>query len=215
MKKQSYLDKIDNYLSFKTQSETSLIFAGSFILIAFLSYLILFDPSEEYSNEAQDRYNQITAKLDATQAYINSISKNGDDNYEIKQQQNKLAKTKEDLEEAKKVNDYFDNKLHELSYLLFNEQNWADFLSSLTQKAKQYNVKIDKIENNTNQLAYQKPQEVVKIVMTLQGNFKDILEYINSIEESKLVIDINYIDIKTQGYKLAGEIHISVWGMKY
>lgn len=215
MKKQSYLDKIDNYLSFKTQSETSLIFAGSFVLIAFLSYLMLFDPSEQYNNEAQDRYNQITAKLDATQAYINSISKNGDDNYEIKQQQNRLAKTKESLEEAKKVNDYFDNKLHELSYLLFNEQNWADFLNSLTQKAKQYNIKIDKIENNTNQLAYQKPQEVVKIIMTLQGDFKNILEYINSIEESKLVIDINYIDIKTQGYKLASEIHISVWGMKY
>jgi len=47
-----------------------------------------------------------------------------------------------------------------------------------------------------------------------KGNFKNIMKFINAIEESKLVVDIYEINLESKS-GLNGYINIAVWGMKY
>ena len=120
-----------------------------------------------------------------------SVTVNGDVNFKIKEQQNRLNGLNKELETAKFTNQYFDNKLKEISYLLFNEQNWAKFLDSLAFLANKNSVKITKISNEFKNPTPQKIEQVLDIKIDLEGNFKNIVGYINSIEESDLVVDVN------------------------
>ncbi|MBF6675159.1 hypothetical protein CSPB13538_07600, partial [Campylobacter sp. RM13538] len=75
--------------------------------------------------------------------------------------------------------------------------------------------KIQKIKNEFKILTPQKIQQALNISIDLEGKFDNILEFINSIEESKLIVDIHKMDIVATQNSLIGKIDISVWGVKY
>ena len=60
-----------------------------------------------------------------------------------------------------------------------------------------------------------KIEQILDINVSVDGNYKDIIGYINAIEESKLVVDVNGIDINSTNGKLKGNMGIYIWGMKY
>ncbi len=52
--------------------------------------------------------------------------------------------------------------------------------------------------------------------MDIEGKFNNVLKYINDIEESVVVVDVNGLDINaTKDSKVGGKLKISVWGMEY
>jgi len=62
---------------------------------------------------------------------------------------------------------------------------------------------------------FQKIEQILNIDITCLGNFKDMLSYINGLEESKLVVDLHKMDINSTQKDLGAKLSISVWGMKY
>ncbi|ASM38535.1 MAG: type 4a pilus biogenesis protein PilO [Campylobacter sputorum] len=215
MNKISYIDKIDDYFSLKTKNETSLIFMGVFLIVAFIFYILLFDPSIYEIEDAQKNYNTTYKNLTNTNQYLKSVSQNNDDNFLVNQKISALNNSKQNLQSIKDANKYFDDKLTKLSYLLFNEQNWAIFLNTITNLANENSIKIQKIKNEFKMLTPQKIEQALNISIDLEGKFDNILEFINSIEESKLIVDIHKMDIVATQNNLSGKIDISVWGVKY
>lgn len=215
MNKISYIDKIDDYFSLKTKNETSLIFMGVFLIVAFIFYILLFDPSIYEIEDAQKNYNTTYKNLTNTNQYLQSVSQNNDDNFLVNQKISALNNSKQNLQSIKDANKYFDDKLTKLSYLLFNEQNWAIFLNTITNLANENSIKIQKIKNEFKMLTPQKIEQALNISIDLEGKFDNILEFINSIEESKLIVDIHKMDIVATQNNLSGKIDISVWGVKY
>ncbi|ASM36836.1 type 4a pilus biogenesis protein PilO [Campylobacter sputorum] len=215
MNKISYIDKIDDYFSLKTKNETSLIFMGVFLIVAFIFYILLFDPSIYEIEDAQKNYNATYKNLTNTNQYLKSVSQNNDDNFLVNQKISALNNSKQNLQSIKDANKYFDDKLTKLSYLLFNEQNWAIFLNTITNLANENSIKIQKIKNEFKMLTPQKIEQALNISIDLEGKFDNILEFINSIEKSKLIVDIHKMDIVATQNNLSGKIDISVWGVKY
>ncbi|WP_172201179.1 type 4a pilus biogenesis protein PilO [Campylobacter sp. RM16188] len=210
MKKDSTLVKIDNYFDSKKSSEVSMILLGVLVLVGYLTYALSWDPAQDFYDTTAREHQDITSKLYQTNNYLatNNTSK-------VQEQQAKLNALKDNLETAKFTNQYFDNKLKELSYLLFNEQNWAKFLDSLAFLADKNDIKIVKIANEFKNPTPQKIEQVLDIKIDFEGGFKNIVGYINSIEESDLVVDVNSMDINSTKKDLIGNIGIYVWGMKY
>ncbi|QKF92276.1 type 4a pilus biogenesis protein PilO [Campylobacter sp. CCUG 57310] len=210
MKKDNTLVKIDNYFDSKKGSEVSMILLGVLVLVGYLTYVLSWDPAQDFYDATAREHQDITSKLYQTNNYLatNNTSK-------VQEQQTKLNVLKDNLETAKFTNQYFDNKLKELSYLLFNEQNWAKFLDSLAFLADKNDIKIVKIANEFKNPTPQKIEQVLDIKIDFEGSFKNIVGYINSIEESDLVVDVNSMDINSTKKDLIGNIGIYVWGMKY
>ena len=146
---------------------------------------------------------------------MSTVSQGDDRNFMINKKQNELLQQQNKLADAQNMNQYFDNKLKELSYLIFNEQSWADFLDNLAFLANKNNVKITKIINTFKEPNAQKIEQVLDVNISVDGDYRDIVSYINAIEESKLVVDVNNIDINSTNGKLKGNMGIYIWGMKY
>lgn len=215
MNKTSYIDKIDNYFSLKTKNETTIIFLGTFCIIAFIFYTLFFDSSILAIDNAKTNYNTTKTKLMTTEDYLKNATRENDDIFLINQKIAEINTLKENLKNLQEANKYFDDKLTELSYLLFNEQNWAIFLNKITTLADLNKIKIKEIKNEFKVLTPQKIEQVLNISIDLEGNFDNILEFINSIEESKLIVDIHKMNIVAIQNTLSGKIDISVWGVKY
>lgn len=209
-----FLEKIDSYFEGKKNSETYLIFAMVFTVILFFFYSFIFPITDKNLNQTLRSTKEIESKLREEQAYLNSVSKENDATFYIKQLKSEIESSKLRLEKTLYINSYIDNKLKELSYLLFNEKNWANFLHSITQYAQMYSVHIKVIENKINEPSMQKIEQILVLKVDFSGSFTNIIKFMNALEESELVVDIS--EFHWTGKKdIEGQFTISVWGMKY
>ncbi len=219
MRNDNIFTKIDNYFDNKKPSEVSVMLLASLILSGVVIYYAITPYAQEYHDNAMSENSSVTTKLNEVNNKLDSLSlnndRNNDRNFKINQEKNSIKQLQIKLADTQKMNQYFDDKLKELSYLIFSEQSWADFLDNLALLANKNNVKITKISNTFKEPSAEKIEQMLDINISVDGGFKDIVGYINAIEESKLVVDVSNIDINSTNGKLKGNLGVYVWGMKY
>ncbi|MBL0687331.1 MAG: type 4a pilus biogenesis protein PilO [Sulfurospirillum sp.] len=207
-------DKIDSYLKNKKSNEQYLIFLMIFIVIGFLIYSFLFPVTKKMVIKTENSQKSIKLKLEHEKIYLNSITKNGDKQFILKKIDGEVNKLKIVFSDKQFANTYIDTKLKELSYLLFNDKNWARFLNSIAFIGEKYDVEIELINNNFFVSSLQEIKQVLTVKINFNGEFKNILKFINELEESDLVVDINNLNLKSSN-TIIGTLDIAVWGMKY
>ena len=219
MRNDNIFTKIDNYFDNKKPSEVSVMLLASLILSGVVIYYAITPYAQEYHDNAMSENSSVTTKLNEVNGRLDEVSlnndRNSDRNFKINQEKNDIRQLQIKLADTQKMNQYFDDKLKELSYLIFSEQSWADFLDNLALLANKNNVKITKISNTFKEPSAEKIEQMLDINISVDGGFKDIVGYINAIEESKLVVDVSNIDINSTNEKLNGNLGVYVWGMKY
>lgn len=214
MIKISLLDQIDSYLKNKKKNEIYLIYMAIFALIAMVSYEYIYPQTLRTLNLAKKDDQNIKTQIANERNYIDSKTQNGDKFYYV----NLLKKEVEDLkilhQKTQLANEYVDEKLKDLSYLLYNDENWANFIDNIAFLATKYDIEINFIETKFHKLNFQKVDRAMDIEVDASGTFNNILNFINSIEESELVIDVREINLVGDKY-INCKINIAVWGMKY
>ena len=114
---------------------------------------------------------------------------------------------------------YIDGKLKDISKLTYNEENWATFMDSLSTIAENNNIKIYAIHSDRRAPSVEqnfKPEALLDIDVKFEGAFPNVLRYINLIEQSEMIVDVNKMDINaTKNGKIGGSIGISIWGVNY
>ena len=183
-------DKIDNYLKDKKGSETSILFFLLFVIVGFLSYSYIYPITDAKLKQTSRLAKDMDKKLLDETSYIRSISKDIDEAFVIKKVKQDIETSKLLLEKTTFTNAYVDNKLKELSYLLFNDENWAKFLNSITRLAQEYNIDIKLIENKINEPSIQKIEQILNLKVDFNGHFTNSVKFINALEESELVVDV-------------------------
>ncbi len=214
MEKLSLFDKIDNFLKNKKSSELSLLFVMVFIIIGFLIYSTIFPITDRMLIQSKRDYKHIEDKLNEEKRYLASVTRNGDKNFAINQIASDIKKKKRLLANAKHLNTYIDKKLKELSFILYNDTNWARFLNAITFKAQKYDIKIKLLSNQFFEPDFQKIEQVLNVQIEFSGEFKDILKFINTLEESELVIDIDKLNIQSSNM-IDIKLNIAAWGVRY
>ncbi len=213
MRKKSLMEKIDEFMLSKKSSEQNIIYLSIFLVFFVLSYQYLFPYTEKMLKQAEGEKKNIQAKINDDKNFIASITVNGDKEFFLKELRREIETLKQKFENVKHKNDYLDFQIHTLSNLLYNEKNWAKFLDSIAAKAKKSGVDIDFISNefvkNSNSFGH-----VLEIEIGCNGEFKNIISFINSIEQSELVVDIYGMDLTSKA-NIQTNLKVSVWGINY
>ncbi len=212
---ENILERIDNSFKDKKPSEILMIYVAIAAVFGFISYQFIYPVTDARLKRTQKELNSLKTKLRAEINYLKSKTVNNDPEYYVKKLKADIKNLNKNLEKTKYENDYVDNKLRELSYLLFNDENWAKFLDNISYLAKKYNVRINYIKNRFNDINIQKVEEVLEVNIDARGKFNNIMNFINSLEESKLVVDIHNLHLEGKKEYVNATLKISVWGMKY
>ena len=217
MRKESIFDKIDNYFGAKSDSEASTVMGVVALAIGGLLMFAFFSDTKEYKEKQESRLQTAITNLNSAQDRLNTQSGGTQDHeFTLKQKNNELRKEENKLADLRNINAHLDAKLRDSASVTFNQERWAAFLDNLSKNAETDNVKIYSIESEQKSIQGNEPQEVLKVTMDIEGKFNNVLKYINDIEESVVVVDVNGLDINaTKDSKVGGKLKISVWGMEY
>lgn len=211
MQRENYSEKIDNYFKDKKNSDKYVIYLAVGLILAALIYLLMYDEAEQYFNQNNNQFLQTQSKLTKRTNELTTLKRENKVNrlqVDIKQQNTRL-------EELVYKDNYIKDKLTQLSYLLYNKKNWANFLDNLSKNAQSYKLEVDEISNKINEAKKYTIEKVLNVKMVLKGSFQNLIKFINSIEEQDLVVDVHKLDILKDKNDVNTSLEIAVWGMKY
>jgi len=210
LNKKDIFSQIDAFFYAKKSSEVSMFYLIAALLIGYVVYQFVYFQTDKQLTDTENKIMQLKQK------------RNAERNYLAQNTPQKLASLQKIVKQKKQAFDdtlykisYVDNTLTELSYLLFDDENWAKFVDNISALAKKYHVEIKEIGNKFYNPTFQKITHVVEIDVVSRAKFTNLMKFINAIEESPLVIDINGIEMEKPDEKLLSSFKIAVWGMKY
>ena len=205
---ESYLKQIDNAFNEKTKKDIYMIYIMIFGAIFAFSYLLYWESSELSFNQMKDRITKINQKINQDNSYLknNPEAKIARLDADIK-----LAKIQ--LIEYKDNNSFIRAKIEAISSLIYDEPTWGEYLHSISKNAKKNNIKLITF---TNKFIQNKKSfgHVLDISIKTTGKYINTLNFINSLEQSPLVVDIHSLSIKAED-SLNTDLNISVWGITY
>ena len=203
-------DKIDAFFAEKKPSEASLLYFGAALFVGFLVYQFIFLETDKNLKITESQLSSVKKKVDEERRYLSLNTP-----ARLQQLKNDVEAKYAEYDDANYKISYVDNTLTELSYLLFDDENWASFVDDISRLAKKYKVEIQEIANKFYEPTFQKITHVVEIDIKSKSNFSNMVKFLNEIEESQMVIDVHQIEITKPDDKLEGHFKIAVWGMKY
>ncbi len=210
------LEALDAYFEPKKESEKWLIILGIAGLIAYMAYAYLLPYTEDMYKKSERVKKSIEKSISDHTTYLNSITVNGDREYYVKKFSKDIANKKKSIVLLQNEIKFVDQNINKLSDMLFNQKSWSNFLNSITDKAAIQNVEIEYIKNkyvdNNGSFGH-----VLEISVGCHGSYKDIVKFMNELEQNVLVTDIYGTDMKLDknSSHILSDINISVWGINH
>ena len=205
---EDFLHQIDSAFKDKTQKDIYMTYIMIFAGIFAFSYLLFWESSFEDFERKQKQINSLETKIQSDKIYlkVNPQSK-------ILKLENEIKKANADIVVSKDNNTYIKNKIEAISELIYDERAWGEYLHSISKNARKHNIKLIHFTNefSTDSSSF---GHILDISVKSTGNYKNTLKFINSLEQSNLVVDIHGMDIKAAD-KLSSDLTISVWGITY
>jgi Tfp pilus assembly protein PilO len=202
------LQRIDNFFKGKSQKDVYVVYA-MIVIVSFSLAYPFYDLSMNEFETKKKEVREITAKIESDKLYlqVNTEAKVAMLVQQIKGLEVELANQKE-------KNSYIKEKIETISALIYDERAWGEYLNSISINAKKHDIKIISLANS-----YSKNEEsafghVLDIALEVKGNYLNTVKFINSLEQSELVVDIHDFSIKAQD-ALNTSLDISVWGITY
>ncbi len=202
--------QVDDYFSKQSSTNQKLLYGVGALVAGYIAWSLVSPITQSALDETKRSLKSMQQKLKKTNEYLASHS------------DAKLRKLKQTIAAKKRQYDnviykisYVDNKLNELNYLLFNDESWANFVDKISELGKKYSVDIKEINNRFYDPSFKKISHVVEVDVKSKAKVKDMIKFLNAIEESQLVIDVNNIKMQKPGEGIESEFKIAVWGMKY
>jgi len=212
----SFLNSLDNAFKDKGENEKWMMIGLVVLVIGYLSYSLFLPYAEEKKNSSENTKKSLQKSIAEHKQYISSITVNGDRNFYVNKYTADISNLEKNILQSNEDINFISSQLDELSPLLFNKKSWSKFLNSLTNQAKEQGVEIKYIENdyvdNNGSFGH-----ILEIGIGCEGEYKNIVKFVNKIEKNILVTDVyaNTIYMDDNATKTFSDINISVWGINH
>lgn len=210
------LNALDEFFKGKSENEKWMILLMIFVVIGYLSYTLFLPYAQDAYNSSVRTKQQLQKSIATHNEYLSTITINGDRDYYIKKYDHDIEGVKKQINITNDDINFISSNLDELSPLLFNKKSWSNFLNSITKEAKEQTVNINYIDNNyvDNNGSF---GHILQIAVGCDGEYKNIIKFINRLEKNVLVTDIygSHIYMDKNASTTFADINISVWGINH
>ncbi|SFV75690.1 hypothetical protein MNB_SM-3-1126 [hydrothermal vent metagenome] len=205
---ENILHSIDSVFKGKKKQEIQMIYIMVFGIIFSVSYLFFWDSSLAGFLQKQRELMALSKRVDSDKKYLKNNPP-----LKVVQLMQEIKKTEKKIIKLKDNNEYIRYKIKTISSLMYDKQAWGKYLLSISVYANENNIKIidftNKMVKNTKEFGH-----ILDISLQFSGNYLHTLNFINSLEQSNLVVDIHDFDMKATD-NLYTDLNISVWGIAY
>ncbi len=205
---EQYLYPIDQSFANKSPRDIMMIYIIVAVGLVAFSYALFWDDAEAEYKKVHDERVKIEKKLTDDERYLQQHP------------ETEIAKIEKEIEQIKlqtvavqKKNEYINYKISQISELFYNEKAWGSYLDSISENAKKYHIKLSLLSNRKAK-DKEKFGHVLDIQIQGSGKYRNIVHFINAMEQSKLVIDLHKLNLEAKK-SLTFDINSSVWGITY
>jgi hypothetical protein len=211
------LEALDLYFAPKKESEKWVVILGIAGIIAYLGYELLLPYTEDLYNKSERSKKSIQKKITDNKTYLNSITVGGDREFYVKKFDKDIVTKKGNIVNLNDKIKFIDSNLEKLSDMLFNQKSWSKFLNSITNKAEIQNVELQYITNKYVDEKHGNFGHVLEIGIGCKGEYKNIIKFMNELEQNVLVTDIFKTSFTSDDTtsNVVADIDISVWGINH
>lgn len=201
------LSKLDAY--FADKKNKNIYFVAVFFIIVYLIYYVVFDLTQSYYDSQLNAYNNAKA------AYA-ALPEPEDLTNQINLKKAQTAEKKQLLVKLQDNNTYLDARMKVLSDEFYRPEGVNAFMDYLSMQAKKNAISITSIENNSSVSQPLQFSELYNIIIEFKNaSFNDIVRYVNSLEETNMIIDIDKISLNSSIKTINGSMNILAWGAKF
>ena len=205
---EDFLGDIDKSFAEKKQQEIYMTYVMIAAALIAASYLLLWDSAEQGFNQTLTQTQKIEKKIVDDNNFLkwNPVTK-------ISQLKAETVQYKKDFVTVKDQAEYIKYKIEQISSLYYDEQAWGEFIDSITENSKKYGLQLKYLSNDfsNDQNTF---GHVLDIELKVKGNFHKTMKFVNSLEQSFLVVDIHDVNLSSSD-KIDSALKISVWGITY
>ncbi len=205
---EDYLHAIDQAFAEKSQRDiymTYIMIVGGIFAFA---YSLFWDSSFNNFQKTRASVVEYQQRIESDKNYLaqNPLSK-------IKQLDQEIEKIYTDMASVKDNNAYIKTQIETIASLVYDERTWGEYLDSISSNAQKNQIKLKTLTNvyadNSHAFGH-----ILDISIRATGKYKNTLKFINSLEQSELVVDIHDINMSASK-SLQTDLNISVWGITY
>jgi hypothetical protein len=205
---ENYLYKMDNAFAEKDEKEILMIYVMIFGGLFALSYFLFWDSAEKSFHTAHNKVIAIQKSITTDKNYLASNPES-----KIASIISQTESTKQQFANTQENNEYIKYSIEKISELYYDEQTWGDYINSISKDAKKEKIKLVELNNNFTD-ERETFGHVLDISVKATGRYKNMLKFINKLEQSFLVVDLHTFRFSTDE-KLMVDLNISVWGITY
>jgi len=205
---EQYLYPIDQSFAKKQPRDILMIYIIVAVGLIAFSYMLFWESAEAGYKKVKVEREQIEKKLTADEQYLQQHPET-----EIARIDQEIEQIKSKTLAVKEENEYINYKISQISELFYNEKAWGQYIDSITENARKYHIKLSLL-NNRKAKEKEKFGHVLDIQIQGSGQYRDIVRFINAMEQSKLVIDLHKLRVQAKK-RLSFDINSSVWGITY
>jgi len=204
------LEKLDTFFNGKKTTETYMIMLVPIFVIGYVALEIAIPSTTQTYKQSKERLERTQQDIAALEGELDRLTVNGDKMFRVKALEKEINDLKTAIVELDDGSSYIDAQMIHISDILFNRESWSLFLDSITQKAIDNKISIQTIENRfiTENHDF---GHVLEIGVEAQGSFANMVNFIASIEQSELLVDVYAMDLQSS-QTIDGRFKISVWG---
>lgn len=203
---ENYLYNLDRTLSLKSERDKMMLFGMIFAGLFAFSYLLLWESSEADFKTSHEKAVAMESDLNNDKQYLESNPPE-----RIIQIEQETVAIGVEYQHYIQYNTYIKERLEQISSLYYDKVVWGSYLDSISKYARTYNVKLTRFGNtlttDTSSFGH-----VLDITISADAPFKNTLKFINSLEQSTLVVDLHDLNMSADT-KLKSDLNISVWGI--
>lgn len=205
---EKYLYDIDQSFAQKSDKDVKMIYAMVFVVLVMFSYLVFWESSEKGYNDIKAASLKVQDKISKDKQYLLAHPQS-----EIVRLDQQIADLNNKLVMLKDENVYIKAEIEKIPELFYDQETWGAFIDSIAENAKKYKVQLNFFANR---LASDKTKfgHVLNLEIQAEAPYKNMVNFINAIEKSKLVVDLHDMDL-TATTKLNLDLKLSVWGITY
>ncbi|MBN2894733.1 MAG: hypothetical protein JXK05_02440 [Campylobacterales bacterium] len=202
------LHKIDQAFAQKDPKEVLMLYVMIAAVLFALSYFLFWESAEASFNATRAQVVDVQNKISADQSFLNANPP-----ALITQIEAKTESLKQELTKTQEQNQYIKHQIEQISELYYDEVAWGEYINSISKHAKVETIHLLELSNSIANVG-ESFGHVLDITIRADAPYKNLLKFINQLEQSALVVDLHEFRI-TADKTLTADLNISVWGISY
>lgn len=188
----NFIEKIDNYFYSKEQKEILMTYLLVVVLIGFIFFYFLLPTAQKYSQKQHKEFLNNNSKLAIFKTTNKSL------NIEIIKLKKSIKNLTLQKVALKKQKDFYEELANLLDFVEFNQQKWGNFVKNLVANATAQGLDVLGFENKVYDMKSNGSiNKKMDITIKLNGDYKDLIQFIYSYENTKDLLRVEDININS------------------